>query len=128
MNRIILTIILGCISGIIGGSLGLGGTSIILPGLLILGIIKDYKIAVGTTLFTLLPPISIFAVIEYYKRKQIDLEIGIIACISYMLFAYFGSMINKQLSSKTLEYSTAIFFLIGSIYFFWKGYITNSSS
>jgi len=123
LNQIILSIVLGSIAGIIGGALGLGGTSIILPGLLILGIIKDYRTAVGTTLFTLLLPFTILAVIEYYKQNQVDIKIGLIVCLFYMIFAYFGAKINHYYSTKTLQYATGVFFLLGSIYFFRKAYI-----
>ena len=124
MNRIILSILLGSLSGVFGGALGLGGSSVILPGLLILGIIKDYKTAVGTTLFTLLPPFTLFAVIEYYKRNQVDVKIGAITCLAYMIFSYVGAKINHYLTTKTLEYTTSGFFLLSSIYFFRKAYNT----
>jgi len=122
MNRIILSILLGSLSGVFGGALGLGGSSVILPGLLISGIIKDYKTAVGTTLFTLLPPFTLFAVIEYYKRNQVDVKIGTIMCLAYMVFSIVGAKINKYLTTKTLEYTTSGFFLLSSLYFFQKAY------
>jgi len=124
-HRILLTILLGSFSGVFGGALGLGGSSIILPGLLSLGIVKDYKTAVGTTLFTLLPPFTLFAVIEYYKRNQVDVKIGLITCLAYMIFAFVGAKINKYLSSKVLQYITSAFFLLFSLYFFQKAYNTS---
>lgn len=122
MNRLLLTIILGAIAGILGGTLGFGGSFIMMPGLLLFGILKDYKHAVGTTLFTLLPPISLFAVIEYYKRKEIDIEVGTILILSYIIFAYFGSLLNPYFTNKYLEYSSGFIFLICSLYFFKRGY------
>ena len=72
LNRMVLTILLGSLSGILGGASGLGGSFIILPGLIMLGITPDFHTAVGTTLLSLLPPVSILGVIEYYKRKKVD--------------------------------------------------------
>ena len=121
INRIILTIILGSLSGILGGAFGLGGSFIMLPGLILLGITPDFKTATGTMLFSLLPPVSLLAVIEYYKRKKVDINVGIILCITYFIFAYYGTFINKMYSDKTLKFYTGILFLFISIYFFWEG-------
>lgn len=122
MNRTLLTIILGLISGVIGGAFGLGGSFIMMPGVLLLGIIPDYKTAVGTILFSLLPPVSILAVIEYYKRKQVDTKVGLILFITYMIAAYFGAFINQAYSKKVLEFWTGMVFLLIAIYFFWVSY------
>jgi uncharacterized membrane protein YfcA len=123
MNRILLTIILGALSGILGGAFGLGGSFIILPGLMVLGITPDFKTAVGTTLLSLIPPVSLFAVIEFYKRKQVDTQVGILLFVAYMIFAYFGSFINSYYSIKTLEYCTGIVFLIIAFYFLRTAYM-----
>jgi uncharacterized membrane protein YfcA len=120
INRIILTIILGSLSGILGGAFGLGGSFIMLPGLIMLGITPDFQTAAGTMLFSLLPPVSLLAVIEYYKRKKVDINVGIILCITYFIFAYYGSIINKMYSDKTLKFYSGIIFLMISIYFFWE--------
>lgn len=121
-NRTILTVILGLLSGVFGGALGLGGSIFMLPGLLLLGIISDYKTAVGTILFSLLPPISLLAVIEFYKNKRVDMYIGIILCITYVLGAYYGSLINHMYSIKFLQYCTAFSFLIISAIFFYMAH------
>ena len=119
--RLLLTAIIGGIAGIIGGGLGIGGTFIILPGLLLLNIIPDYKVAVGTVILSMLPPISILAAIDYYKRKQLDFLIAGILCISYVLAAKYGAFLNKEYSNKTLKYITALLFFIFSLYFLWSG-------
>ena len=121
-NRTILTVILGLFSGVLGGALGLGGSIVMLPGVLLLGIISDYKTAVGTMLFSLLPPISLLAVIEFYKNKKVDTYIGIVLFITYFFGAYFGSLINNMYSIKFLQYCTAFSFLIISAIFFYMAH------
>jgi uncharacterized membrane protein YfcA len=120
--RILLTALLGAIAGLMGGGLGIGGTFILLPGLLFFNIIPDYKLAVGTVVLSMLPPISLFAAIDYYKRKQIDLIIAVILCISFMIAAKYGAFFNKKYSEKTLKYITSIIFFLFSLYFLWLGY------
>ena len=122
-NRTILTLMLGLLSGVLGGALGaVGGSSIMLPGLLLLGIITDYKTAVGTVLLSLLPPISLLAVIEFYKMKRVDTYIGIILCLAYFFGAYFGAFINNMYSIQILQYYTAFSFLILSVVFFYMAH------
>ena len=99
MLRILVSIIIGIISGIIGGALGIGGTVFMLPLLLLTNIIPDYKTIVGTLLFSLLPPISLLAVIEFGKRRQIDYLISSLLFITYFFGAYYGAHINDKYSN-----------------------------
>lgn len=115
--RIIITLLIGAVAGIIGGALGQVGTFIILPALLLTNIIPDYKIAVGTILLAMLPPISALAVIDFYKRKRIDFLVAALLCVSYTIAAKYGAIINNRVSNKTLKYATAITFFTVGIYF-----------
>jgi uncharacterized membrane protein YfcA len=120
--NIIYSILIGTLSGILGGAFGLGGSFIMLPGLILLNVTKDFNTAVGTILFSLLPPVSLFAVIEYYKRGQVDMKIGTILFITYFLAVYVGAKINKMYDQKTLEYACASVFLLITIYFYYHAY------
>jgi uncharacterized membrane protein YfcA len=120
--RLVYSIIVGTISGILGGAFGLGGSFIMLPGIILLNIVPNYNTAVGTILFSLLPPVSLLAVIEYAKRKEVDYVVGTILFITYFLAAYIGAYINKIYDTKTLEYGCAFTFLIITIYFFYRAY------
>ena len=124
MNRLIISTIIGLVSGILGGAFGLGGSFIMLPGLTLFHVVPNFKTAVGTVLFSLLPPLSILAVIEYGKKGEIDYLVGIILCIAYLISAYFGALINSHYSEKVLKYSCAITFLIITMYFFYDAYNT----
>ena len=118
--RYINTIIVGTLSGILGGAFGLGGSFIMLPGVILLNIVPNFDTAVGTILFSLLPPVSLLAVIEYAKRKEVDYIVGTILFITYFLAAYLGSYVNKLLDTKTLEYGCAFTFLLITMYFFYR--------
>ena len=120
--RLIYTIFVGIVAGILGGAFGLGGSFIMLPGIIILNIVPNFNEAVGTILFSLLPPVSLLAVIEYAKRKQVDYVVGTILFVTYFLAAYIGAYINKIYDAKTLEYGCAFTFLLITIYFFYRAY------
>jgi hypothetical protein len=117
--RLIYTVLVGIIAGILGGTFGLGGSFIIIPGIILLKIVPDYKTAIGTGLFTVLLPITLLAVIEYGKLKKIDYQISFILFVSYIIAAYFGSIINKMIDVKILKYGSAITFLFVSMYYFY---------
>jgi len=118
----LLTILLGSVAGLAGGALGQSGAETMLPGLLILGIVPNFKTAAGTVLLTLVPPISLLAAIQYYYRGQVQVKTSIILFIFYFLMAFVGSYFTKDLSNQTLEYTTAVYFLIVSLFFFWNAY------
>lgn len=120
--NIIYSIVIGLISGVLGGAFGLGGSFVMLPGLILLNVSKNFNTAVGTILFSLLPPVSLLAVYEYYKRGQVDVKIGTILFITYFLAAYVGSEINKMYDQKTLEYACATVFLMITIFFYYHAY------
>ena len=121
-NTVILSIIIGTIGGITGGALGLGGSTVMLPLIVLSKIIPDYKTLVGTLLFSILPPISILAVIEYSKRKQINYLVGTLIFIFYTIGAYFGSLINVKYSNKTLIYSASFILFLTSASLLYIGY------
>ena len=87
MNVTFLTICLGLVAGLFGGSLGQSGAALMLPGLLLLGIVADYKTAAGTVLLTILPPLSLGAVFVYYKRNQVAVTTALILMVSYFIAA-----------------------------------------
>jgi uncharacterized membrane protein YfcA len=120
--RLINSVFVGVISGILGGAFGLGGSFIMLPGVIIFNIVPNYNTAVGTILFSLLPPVSLLAVIEYAKRKEVDYLVGTILFISYFLAAFIGAYVNKMYDEKSLEFGCAFTFLLITIYFFYRAY------
>jgi len=118
----LLTVLLGVLAGFAGGALGQSGAETMLPGLLILGLVPNFKTAAGTVLLAIIPPISLLAVLQYYKRREVQVITSIILFVTYFIFAYFGAYFTKDVSNKTLEYCTGVYFLLISIFFFWNAY------
>ena len=118
----ISTIILGTFAGVLGGALGQSGAETILPGLLILGIVPDFKTAAGTTLLTILPPLSLLAIIQYYKRGQVQIITGVILMISYFFAAYLGALMTKNVENSMLELIAGVYFIIIGLFFIWNSY------
>jgi len=120
MNTTLLTILLGSISGIFGGALGQSGAELMLPGLLVLGIVPNFKTAAGTVLLAIVPPISILAVLEYYKRGQVKVWTSVGLFISYFFMAFVGAYLTKEIPNRNLEFITGLYFLMISAFFFWN--------
>jgi uncharacterized membrane protein YfcA len=114
------TIMLGLGAGVLGGALGQSGAETMLPGLLIMGIVTDFKTAAGTVLLTILPPLSLLAIIEYYKRGQVKVVTSMTLMISYFFAAYFGAYFTKNVSNSNLELISAVYFYIIGTFFLWN--------
>jgi uncharacterized membrane protein YfcA len=93
-----------------------------LPGLLILGIVSDFKTAAGTVLLTILPPLSLLAIVEYYKRGQVRVVTSMILMISYFFAAYFGAYATRSITNSQLEFISAIYFFVIGSFFLWNSY------
>ncbi len=118
IKQYFLTVLLGIISGLFGGGLGLGVTTIALPGFILLGLVPNIRTSIGTTLIS--SPASWPAVYKYYKTGNEDLVKGIIYLICYTISSYYGALINLLLSEKVLNYSVAfVNFLVG-LYFLYR--------
>ena len=95
--------IIGILSGTVGGSIGTSGSNVIIPGLLMSGITNDYKVAAGTTLLTILPPLSIGAVYTYYKAGDLQIDTAVVLMITYKIAATIAAIyVVKYVSNKTL--------------------------
>ena len=118
ITKYILTAILGIVSGILGGGLGLGITPLAVPGFLVLGLVPNTKSAIGTTLVA--SPANWPAVYKYYKEGYSNITLGILYLIFYVLFSYFGAKINSEISLLLTNYLVSgVHFLI-ALYFFYR--------
>ena len=113
-NEIIILIAIGFFTGIVGGSLGLGGGIIIVPALVfILGFTQHY--AQGTSLAVLLFPVGILAVINYAKNGYVNFKFAAILIVAFVLGSYLGSEISVHLPDKILKKIFGIFILLISL-------------
>lgn len=110
---IMLEIIIGFISGIIGG-LGMGGgTVLILLLSMFCGI--EQHIAQGSNVIFFIP-MSIAAIIVFIKNKKINFKIAIPICIWGLIGAGIGATISSQMDMSTLRKFFGGFLIIIAIY------------
>jgi len=116
MNFLIV-IIIGIVAGFFSSALGFGAGPIIVPGLLLFSIVKGYKLAIGTTILTIIPPLSVFACFNYYKNGFVNVKLAIVLMFSVIIGTIFGSQFTIIYSPKTIAYMSS--FVMATISIFW---------
>jgi uncharacterized membrane protein YfcA len=75
VNQTILFVLIGIVSGGLFSLIGTGAGLLIIPGLVFLAHFSQ-KMAVGTSITLLLPPIGVFAALEYWKHGNVNWRSG----------------------------------------------------
>jgi uncharacterized membrane protein YfcA len=119
-QTIIVLLLAGLAAGMLSSMVGVGGGVVIVPALvLILGM--SQKLAQGTSLALMLPPIGILAVINYQKQGYVDFKVAAILCLTFIIGSYFGSKLVLRLDTVVVKKVFAVFLMIVALkYFFDK--------
>lgn len=122
IGLIIGLLIVGICAGYLSGLVGVGGGIVIVPALVyIFG--YSQHLSQGTTLALMIPPIGIFAAVEYYKKGFVDIRIAAIIIAGFLIGSFFGSKLAIGLPDHTIRRIFAIL-MIGiavKMLFFTKG-------
>ena len=119
MNSV-LRILLSFLVGVIGGTTAVFtgiGVSIMVPLVLFLGLIKDYRTAVGTMFMAVFSPVTSIPAYNFYKSGNLDVVVGIAIALGYFTGSYMTSTYYIDSVQKELIY------LLFGIYSFIVGYI-----
>jgi len=107
---IALMLTIGLFSEIVSGIFGIGGGIIIVPALIYLAKFSQHA-AIGTSLAILLPPVGLWAVLEYYRHGNVDLKAALIVAIAFMIGGFIGVHLANHLSGHLLKLLFGIFVL-----------------
>jgi uncharacterized membrane protein YfcA len=101
-SMVLTLIVIGIITGVMAGMLGIGGAIIMIPALVyFMGF--SQQMAQGTSLAVMLPPIGIIAAYNYYKAGQVDIKFAIILAVCFLVGSYFGSKLALSLPQPVLK-------------------------
>jgi uncharacterized protein len=119
LQTIVILILVGIASGILGGMVGVGGGIIIVPALVyFLGF--SQHTAQGTSLGLILLPVGILGFINYYNSCKIAGEpidfkvIGLIA-IGFVAGSYWGSKFAVSLPQETVKKIFAVLMIVVAV-------------
>jgi uncharacterized protein len=99
---LLILIVIGIITGVMAGMLGIGGAIIMIPALVfLLGI--SQQTAQGTSLAVMLPPVGIIAAFNYYKAGHVNVKFAIILAVCFLVGSYFGSKLALNLPEAVLK-------------------------
>jgi hypothetical protein len=101
-SMILILIVIGIITGVMAGMLGIGGAIIMIPALVfLLGI--SQQTAQGTSLAVMLPPVGIIAAYNYYKAGHVNIRFAVILAVFFLVGSYFGSRLALNIPQAALK-------------------------
>jgi uncharacterized protein len=118
MPELLIFLLIGLAVGVLGGMLGIGGAIIIVP-VLIYVFAWPERLAQGTTLIMLLPPVSLLAVWTYYKAGQVNLKAAIISALCVVPAAELGANLALNLPPRRLSQVFGAFAVLVAIRLLW---------
>ncbi|MGA2407897.1 MAG: sulfite exporter TauE/SafE family protein [Bacteroidales bacterium] len=110
-SMLLILIVIGIITGVMAGMLGIGGAIIMIPALVFLMGISQ-QTAQGTSLAVMLPPIGIIAAYNYYKAGQVNIKFAIVLAVFFLIGSYFGSKLALNLPQPLLKKIFGILLLL----------------
>ncbi len=110
-QTILLLLMVGLLSGILSGLIGVGGGIIIVPALILL-LGYSQQQAQGTSLGLLLLPVGLLAVYNYYKKGFIDVKVVLIMSVAFVVGGWLGSKIALNISQAALKRVFAVILVV----------------
>lgn len=107
-------LLLGVAAGMLSSMVGIGGGILIVP-VLVYFFAMSQKTAQGTSLALLLPPVGIFAVINYYKAGFVDLKVAGVLIVAFVAGSFLGSKIVLDLPENIIKKVFGVFLLLVSL-------------
>lgn len=121
VQTLIILILIGILAGILSGFIGVGGGVVIVPALVyFLGLTQHQ--AQGTSLFILLLPVGILAVINYSKTQNINWSYGAVVAVAFVIGGYYGSKLSLKLSPSIVKLVFGVLMAYVSIRMILSGY------
>ncbi len=121
LQTIITLFLIGIVAGILSGFVGVGGGVVIVPALVFFLGLTQHQ-AQGTSLFILLLPVGILAVLNYSKTGNINWTYGIIIALAFLIGGYFGSKLSLKLSPSIVKLVFGIIMAFVSFKLILSGY------
>ncbi len=111
---IFLYLLLGLMTGILSGLIGIGGAIIIIPSL-VLGFGMSQHTAQGTTLALMVPPIGLLAAWTYYKAGFVDFKVAALICLGFFVGGFIGARFVTDIPDLLLRRIFGLVLLLAAL-------------
>ena len=111
MNLILICSLIGLGGGILSGTLGIGGATLIIPALIYF-LKFNQHLAQGTTLALMIPPIGLLAAWTYFKSGHVDIKVAALICVGFFIGGLIGAKIAISIPQDTLRKIFGLLLLI----------------
>ncbi len=108
-------VVLGLTVGGLSGILGLGGGLLLVPALILFFHFTPPQ-AQGTSLAVLIPPIGLFAALEYYRKGLIEFRVVGLICLGFLVGAYLGALVVDRVPVTLLRRVLGVVLLAIALY------------
>lgn len=95
-------ILFGILVGVFSGVMGLGGGAVMIP-IMVLALAMSQQTAHGTSLAVMIPPVTLPAVIKYFREGHVDLRVAGWMALGVLAGTWFGAWIANSLPEKGLK-------------------------
>ncbi|MBI4974553.1 MAG: sulfite exporter TauE/SafE family protein [Candidatus Omnitrophica bacterium] len=106
-------ILVGFLSGIFSGFLGLGGGLVLIPILVYVYGLSQHQ-AQGTSLAVMVPPITILAALRYYYSGNVKLNMAVFIALGFILGAFLGADFVQHVTGVALKKIFGVILLLVS--------------
>jgi hypothetical protein len=93
---------IGIIVGVYSGIMGLGGGTIMIPILVLLLGFTQHE-AVGTSLAVMIPPVTLPAVIQYYREGHVKFDVAVWIALGFLPAAFVGAYLTQYFTDWMLK-------------------------
>ncbi len=112
MDSSLFILLLGLAVGGLSGILGIGGGVFLIPGMMYFFHFSQQK-AQGTTLAAMVPPIGLFAALQYHRQGFVDITAAVCIACGFTLGAFLTAGLIKYIPTTLLSqiFGTLMLFL-----------------
>jgi len=103
-------VLLGLITGVFSGFLGIGGGMILVPVMIYVFGLTQHQ-AQGTTLALMVPPIGLLAAMRYYYSGNVKINMAVFICIGFFVGGLIGAHFVQKVPDPILKKFFGVFLL-----------------
>ncbi len=113
LSVVISLVIIGLLAGLLSGLLGVGGSLIMIPLMVVLLGYSQHE-AQGTSLAVLAIPVTFLAAYNYYSEGYVNWKFALVIALSFVIGGYLGSKFAISINQNVLKRIFGIILLIAA--------------